>query len=131
MFLCHRCYRMTLRNTLLSEGSILLRSVLLAFMLLIVGTNAADAAECGPEVTGVELVQISDADETPDQQPAPDDQQKHSVCPHGHCHNGNLAVADNDSSEQTLGVMRSRHHSHSEEYALSAHISRLKRPPRA
>jgi len=110
---------------------VLLRSILLAFMLLIMGANAADAAECGPEVAALEMVQISGVDETPDSQPTQNDQQKHSVCPHGHCHNGNMAIAGNGSPSKIPDVMQSKHRSYSEEYALSAHTSRLKRPPRA
>ncbi len=113
-----------------AKTSPLLRSMLFAFMLLIMGANAADAAECGPEITAFEVVQISSADETPDPQPVQNDQQNHGVCPHGHCHSGNMAIAGNDSSGKIPDVMLNKHHSYSEEYAPSAHIARLKRPPR-
>ncbi|VAV90899.1 hypothetical protein MNBD_ALPHA04-796 [hydrothermal vent metagenome] len=113
-----------------AKGSQLLRGILFAFMLLVMGVNAADAAECGPEVTAFEIVQISGADETPDPQPVQNEQQKHGVCPHGHCHSGNVAIAGNDSPGKTPDVISAKHHSYSEDYALSAHIARLKRPPR-
>ena len=114
----------------LSKGSALLRGMALAFMFLVMGMNVADAAECAPDASYSEYTEIAAGSETSDKIPAPEEQGKHGVCPHGHCHNGSVTAARAVNYDTSASLTNARFSSNADQFALSAHSSRLKRPPR-
>jgi hypothetical protein len=122
---------MITRNLSQSKGSALLRSMALAFMLLVMGMNVADAAECAPDTSPSEITEIAASSETSDKIPAPEEQSKHGVCPHGHCHNGSVTAVRAVNYDMSAELTNASFHGEADQFALSAHIARLKRPPRA
>ncbi len=122
---------MIARSLSLSKGSALLRSMAMVFMLLVMGMNVADAAECAPEASHSEITEIAAGSETSDKIPAPEEQNKHGVCPHGHCHNGSVTAARVVNYDMSASLTNTSFHGEADQFALSAHSARLKRPPRA
>ena len=122
---------MITRSLSLSKGSALLRGMALAFMLLIMGMNVADAAECAPDAAQSEVSEMAVGPQTSDSIPAPEEQNNHGVCPHGHCHNGSVTATRVANCDTSASLTNDSFHDEADQFALSAHISRLKRPPRA
>ena len=122
---------MITRSLSLSNGSTLLRGMVLIFMLLVMGMNVADAAECAPDAPQSEISEIAAGSETSDEIPTPEEQSKHGVCPHGHCHNGSVTPVGEANHDNSAILTNAKFDGEAEQFALSAHSARLKRPPRA
>jgi hypothetical protein len=102
----------------------------IAFMLLVMGVNVADAAECTPDASESEVTGMANGTQTSDNIPAPEERSKLGVCPHGHCHNGSVTAARAVDCDMPAGLTNARFHGEIDQFALSARSSRLKRPPR-
>lgn len=122
---------MIARSRSLSKGSALLRGMALALMILVMGMNVADAAECAPDASQSENIQTAAGSETSSEIPAPEEQSKHGVCPHGHCHNGSVTAARVVNYDMSASLTNTSFPGEADQFALSAHSARLKRPPRA
>ena len=108
----------------------MIRGMALAFMLLVMGMNVADAAECAPDASESEVTEMANGTQTSDNIPAPEERSKLGVCPHGHCHNGSVTAARAVDCDMPAGLTNARFHGEIDQFALSARSSRLKRPPR-
>jgi len=121
---------MTASNITFSRTSALFRGFLLVLALMMLGTTVADAAECGSEFQNSEIsataLDAGSSNPTPDQNIP----ESHGVCQHGHCHHGNMATAGISGSDLSERLVSDPHHN-IDQWVLSAHVSRLKRPPRA
>ena len=107
----------------------LFRLMALLLVLVMSSMTVAEAAECVGEPQTAELMLVSDAG-TPDEAPSQKDAGDHGICPHGHCHNGSATAARVLGFQGSVDLVNSSFSGNADQFALSAHSSRLKRPPR-
>jgi len=121
---------MTMISLTFLRTSAFFRGLLLVLAFMMLGTTVADAAECGTEFQNSEIsmsvLDEGSSNQTPDQNIP----ENHGVCQHGHCHHGNMVTAGISGSDLSERVESDPHHN-VDQWLLSAHTSRLKRPPRA
>lgn len=101
-----------------------------ALVFLMSGMTVAEAAECSTEVQSSELQIEAAYDVSPSEVPDDTSDQEHGVCPHGHCHNGNSSTALSFDDKGVVSLKKSLEKPQSDVFALTAHTSRLIRPPR-
>lgn len=107
----------------------LFRLMAMLLVFVVSSVTVAEAAECVTEPQTAELMLVSDAG-TPDEAPSQDDAGDHGICPHGHCHNGSATAARVMGFDGSADLLNSSFSGNADQFALSAHSSRLKRPPR-
>ena len=120
---------MNQRSGIKGKTSGLFRLMAVLLVLIMSSMTVAEAAECASETQAVELISISDTGHS-DEAPSQEDAGKHGICPHGHCHSGSVAAARLLGLDGLVDRASSGFSSNADQFALSAHSSRLKRPPR-
>ena len=120
---------MTERSGITRKTSGLFRLMAVLLVLIMSSMTVAEAAECASEPQNAELMLISDAGHS-DEAPSDNDAGKHGICPHGHCHNGSVTTERLLGFDGSVNLVSSSFSSNADQFALSAHSARLKRPPR-